>query len=367
MKKIGILSCGRSDFNIYLPLLKYLEDSNDFDLSIIAFGTHTSHFHGYSLKLFHEQGFKKIISVDALLSDDKQDSIAISMGLTQIRMTEIWRNEIFDILICLGDRYEMFAAISSSLPFNLKVIHLHGGEKTLGAIDNSFRHAITAMSDIHLTSCDAHMERVKEIIEPESYKNVYNVGSLSLVNPDINNLMSKKEFFDKFKYDFKNPTILCTYHPETKNYESNIQNVKQLIKFFENTSYHILFTLPNNDSMGAKLRELIIEYSKTNKKLRPYDFLGSRGYYSAMSHAKFMIGNTSSGIIEAASFGCYVVNVGNRQQGRQCSDNIYHVDCEYQEISKAISKIESKGKYLGDNIYQKKNSLEMIIDIIKNS
>jgi len=367
MKKVGVLSCGRSDFSIYLPLLKYLEESNDFDLSIIALGSHTSHYHGYTLKLFYDEGFSNIIPVDALLSDDSQDSVTISMGLTQIRMADLWRNNEFDLLICLGDRYEMFAAVASAIPFNINLVHLHGGEKTLGAIDNSFRHAITTMSNIHLTSCEMHKNRVQEIVESEFCENIYNVGSLALQNLDSIDLLSKQEFLEMYNHDFSNPTVLCTYHPETKNLESNIKNTKELIDFFDKTDYEILITLPNNDSMGAKIREMLISHSNINNRVKTYDFLGTKGYYSAMKHAKLMIGNSSSGIIEAASFGCYVINVGDRQKGRHCSDNVVHVDCKYDDISKAISKIESIGKYSGDNIYFQKNTLEKIVKILKNA
>lgn len=367
MKKIAVLTCGRSDFSIYLPLLKFLEQSDGFDLSIVAFGTHTSHYHGYTLNLIRKEGFKNIIPIDMLLSDDTQESVSASMGLTQIKMASFWNSTDFDLVICLGDRYEMFAAVASLIPFNMKIAHLHGGEKTLGAIDNSFRHAITSMSDIHLTSCEIHKDRVKEIVEPEMFDNVYNVGSLALENLSSMDLMSKDQFYSDFGCDLNNATILCTYHPETKDLEVNLKYASELINFFDKTSYQVLITLPNNDSMGSKIREIFIEYSSSNDRIYTYDYLGTRGYYSAMKHANFMIGNTSSGIIEAASFGCYVINLGNRQKGRQCSNNVIHVNCNSDNISSAVLKIESMGEYSGKNIYFQENTLEKIVEIINNS
>jgi len=367
MKRIAVLTCGRSDFSIYLPLLKFLEKSNDFDLSIIAFGTHTSHHHGYSLNLIKKEGFKNIIPIDMLLSDDTQESVSASMGLAQIKMASLWSNSNFNLVICLGDRYEMFAAVASLIPFNIKIAHLHGGEKTLGAIDNSFRHAITSMSDIHLTSCEVHKDRVKEIVESEISHAVYNVGSLALQNLTSMSLMTKDEFYNDFGCDLNIPTILCTYHPETKDLAVNLQHTSELIKFFNKTTYQILITLPNNDSMGSSIREMFINHSHENDRLYVYDYLGTKGYYSAMKHANFMIGNSSSGIIEAASFGCYVIDIGNRQKGRQCSNNVINIDCKNDNITSAVSQIESMGEYSGTNIYFQENTLKKIIEIITNS
>lgn len=364
MKKIAVLTSGRADYSIYYPILNQLKKSNKFDLNIIAFGSHLSHYHGYSIDLIRKDGFKKIIAIDSLLSDDKEDSISISMGLTQIRMAEVWKNNNFDFLICIGDRFEMFAAISSALPFNLKIVHLHGGEKTLGAIDNSFRHAITSMSDIHLTSCKPHKDRVLNIIEHENKANVYNVGAPALHNINSLKLLSKKDFLSEFEVDLTKPTILFTYHPETKDIDSNIRNINEIIEVFNVIKEGILITLPNNDSMGSAIREKLISYSKSTDKASVFNYLGVRGYYSAIKHCSFMMGNSSSGIIEAASLGCRVINIGQRQKGRHCSDNVIHCQATKKDILRSVNKIKKLHKYNKKNIYYQKNSIQKIINIL---
>ncbi len=365
MKKIAVLSSGRADYSIYLPLLRFLEKSKEFELTIIAFGSHTSHYHGYSIDKIYQDGFKNIISIDALLSDDKKDSIAISMGITLIRFAEIWKDSNFDLVVSIGDRYEMFAAVSSVIPFNIKVAHFHGGEKTLGAIDNSFRHSISSLSDIHFTTCDAHKNRVEEIVEKEDKHNVFNIGSLSLQNINHIKLLSKKDFLEKFNYDLTKPTILFTYHPETKDLSKNEENLNNILEVFDKIEENILITLPNNDSMGAFVRKRLLEYEKINNRVKTFDFLGTQGYFSAMHHCVFMMGNSSSGIIEAASFGCNVLNIGNRQKGRLCSGNILHCSSSKDDILREIINIKNFSPYDKENIYYQENSIEKFITIIK--
>lgn len=367
MKKIALLTSSRADYSIYYPLLCALEKSHRFDLNIIAFGSHLSHYHGYTLDLIKNDGFKKIIALDTAMSDDKEDSISISMALTQIRMAELWKNNNFDLLICIGDRYEMFAAVSSALPFNLKIMHLHGGEKSLGAIDNSFRHAITSMSDIHLTSCDFHKDRVREIVEYEFRNNIYNVGAPALHNINKMELFSKQQFLTEFNVDLNNPTILFTYHPETINLDINIKNIEEIIGVFDSVNMNILITLPNTDSMSSHIRKRLISYTKANDNVFSFNYLGVKGFYSAIKHCSFMMGNSSSGIIEAASLGCRVINIGDRQKGRHCNDNVIHCKPNAKDIIKAINKIQDLNKYDGGNFYYQQDSLKKIIKIIENS
>lgn len=361
MKNIAVLTCGRSDFSIYLPLLKELDARENISLTIIAFGSHTSHYHGYTVSQIREEKFKNIINIDSTLADDKPDSIAISMGLTSIRLSEIWRNNKFDYVFCLGDRYEMFAAVSSAVMFNLKIVHLHGGEKTLGALDNKFRHAITSMSNYHFTSCKEHLLRVKEIIDKEFSKNVYNIGSLSLHNIKSNNLLTKNEFYKTYNIDISKPTALVTYHPETVKPEVNEKYLNVLFAIFEKIKEQILITMPNNDTMGSYARQKIITYAKGKKNIYLYDYLGVNGYYSAMKHCSYMLGNSSSGIIEAASFGCYVINIGDRQKGRICGENVFHSKGNIKSILSFIKKIKEKGIYRKKNIYYQPHTLTKII------
>jgi len=367
MKKIALLTCGRSDYSIYLPLIKVLQTSEEFDLTVIAFGSHTSRYHGYSIEAIHEYENLNLISVDATLGDDKPASITSAMALTTMKFAQIWECNKFDLVVCLGDRYEMFSAVASTVPFNLKVAHFHGGEKTLGAFDNVFRHSITAMSHLHFVTCEMHAERVRRIIEDKDCDSVHNVGSLALENLNTINLMTKQEFKNKFGIDMNKSTVLFTYHPETVDLSANDRNVANLISMFEDINDQILVTLPNNDTDGARVRSALLAYGANKLNIFVYDFLGVQGYYSAMKHCSFMLGNSSSGIIEAASFNKFVINVGDRQKGRQTSANVISVPCEKKYIQSAINKISQFPVYSGGNIYYQPNTIQQVVDIMRRA
>ena len=194
-KNIAVLSCGRSDFSIYLPLLKKLEDMDEVKLHLIVFGSHTSKYHGYTFKEVESYGFHHIIKLDTTLGDDDPESIGTSIGLTAIKMSAVWSNLKPDWVFCLGDRYEMLAAVLSTVSFHIKVVHFHGGEKTLGAHDNFFRHALTSLSQIHFVSCEAHKARVREILDKENAQHVFNIGALSLANKNDIRLPNCSRFY----------------------------------------------------------------------------------------------------------------------------------------------------------------------------
>ena len=364
MQKIALLSCGRSDFSIYRKLILALEANPEIDLTVIAFSTHLSPYHGMTVSQIEELNLNKIIKLDTLLANDDVDSVATSMGLTTMRMADIWKHNSFDKVIALGDRFEMFAAASSAVPFNLPIAHIHGGEKTMGAIDNAFRHAISAMSAFHFTTCLTHQKRVQEIVEIEEEDNVYNVGSLALQNLEDIEFYTTEEFKAVFDIDLSIPTILMTYHPETFGNVNNEINLKIILQFLDEIDEQVLITLPNNDPAGSEMRQQLLNYAQRNNHVKCYDFLGFRGYFSAIQHCLFMLGNSSSGIIEAASFGRWVINVGDRQKGRQQSGNIFDVGSDLQEMFDAYNQIKAKPQFTGENIYAQPNTVERIVQVL---
>ena len=223
------------------------------------------------------------------------------------------------------------------------------------------------MSNIHITSCNFHKDRVIEIIEDEHKKNVYNVGAPALHNIHSMQLLSKEEFATEFNVDLNEPTILFTYHPETINLDINIKNIEVILSVFDAIKINILVTLPNSDSMSSHIRKKLIGYSETNDNVFTFNYLGVKGYYSAIKHCSFMMGNSSSGIIEAASLGCRVINIGERQKGRHCNDNVIHCDPDKKKIIKAINEIEGLQQYNNGNIYYQKDTINKIIEIIEES
>lgn len=362
---VAVLTSSRADYGIYLPLLKKLKNDPFFNLKIIAFGTHLSRFHGYTVESILSDGFEIYESIESMVLGDTSEAVSTAMALTALKFSSFWnreRNEV-DLIVCLGDRYEMFAAVSASIAYNIPIAHIHGGEETLGAIDNVFRHSLTMMSTYHFTSTEVYAERVKKMIGKDN--NVYNVGALSLDNLQEIELYSLEEFKKNYSIDLSKPTILITFHPETVAAEKNQEYIDELVKALEQVNIQMIITLPNADTMGNLIRESLNKFiSKTNYVFSIENF-GTKGYFSCMKYCSFLLGNTSSGIIEAASFGKYVINLGDRQKGRACSNNVVHTQIESQKILSAIDSIMAKGSYKEDNIYFQSNSSDKIIFYLK--
>lgn len=363
--KIAVLTSSRAEFGIYLPLLTALKEDNGFIVDVIAFGTHISPFYGYTLNEILEYHFNEVYTLNTVLANDDPNAIATSYALTSSKFADFWKEHIYDLVFCLGDRYEMNAAVLSGIPYGVKFAHIHGGETTLGAMDNIYRHQITLASHLHFTASENFKNRVIEIIA--STKNVYNVGALSIDNIFDLDLPSENEF--RVKYSLNAEFALVTFHPETLDFEHNYNFAQQMYLALKNIAedIFIVITMPNADTMGSIYREKI----ETLKEEYPcrvmvIENFGKINYFAAMKYAKFLLGNTSSGIIEAASFHKYVINVGNRQKGRLQSTNVINVSFDTVEICEAFSAIMQKGSFAGENVYYKPHVAANILRIIKS-
>jgi GDP/UDP-N,N'-diacetylbacillosamine 2-epimerase (hydrolysing) len=366
--RIAILTSSRADYGIYLPLLKKLKEDDFFDLKIIVFGTHLSRFHGYTVNRIQQDGFNVFEKLETLILGDTETAISNAIGNTITRFSALWEKieNSIDLVFALGDRYEMFAAVAASVPFNIRIAHIHGGETTLGAIDNKFRHAITLMSSIHFAATDEYCQKIVSLIGTNN--NVHYVGALSLDNITDLDLLSKEEFYKEFLIDLNIPTILSTFHPETISVNENKNHVNVLVETFGvlSSEYQIIITMPNVDTMGSMIRDAFLELSNINNKIICVENFGTLGYFSCIKHCLFLLGNTSSGIIEAASFGKFVLNLGDRQKGRARSQNVIDVAIIKNEILPQIRLISDNGYYYsGGNIYYLGNSSQKIVNILK--
>ena len=364
--RIGILTSSRADFGIYQPLINELVLEKDFfNIEIIAFGTHLSKYHGFTLSDIKNKYNIKIHEVSSLLVNDSQVSVATSYGLTSLKFADFWDNNIFDLVFCLGDRFEMSAAVQAGIPFGVKFAHIHGGETTLGAIDNIYRHQISLASQLHFTSTEKFKERVAELIQSD--KNVYNVGALSLSEIDQFIPLPKHKLLSAF--NIKNESYcLVTFHPETNAFDSNekyaLEMKKALAKLTE--QINLVITMPNADTVGSVYREqLFLLKEEKNENVFLVESFGKENYFSAMYYSDFLLGNTSSGIIEAASFNKYVVNVGDRQKGRLQSENTFDVAFDADEIVKRVDFCLKLNDYEGENVYYQKGSACKIVEKIK--
>lgn len=365
--KVGVLTSSRADFGIYLPLLKQLEVDVYFDLTIIAFGTHGSPYHGETIFEIQEAGFKKVDLIQSLLLNDNPNGISSSYGLTATKFADYWSDNIFDLVFCLGDRFEMSAAVQAGIPYEVKFFHLYGGETTLGAIDDIYRHQITLASKFHFVSTEMYRDRVADILG--NSENIFNIGSLSLDGIEDFEFMNENEFKENFNIP-DSPYVLATFHPETIN-SSNNEYYASIIKLTLEQlkrDYFIVVTMPNADTSGKIFRNAIEELrDEMPDQVLCIENFGKTNYFNAMKYASFLIGNSSSGIVEAASFGKYVINVGDRQKGRARSNNIIDCDFDLIQIINAVEKIKELGGYQGENVYQNPKAAKKIIEILRNN
>jgi len=364
--RVGVLTSSRADFGIYLPLLKKLRADRNIDLQIIAFGTHCSNAHGKTVREIYNEGFKKVDTIASLITDDSKEAIATAYGLTVMKFADYWSTHEYDLVFCLGDRFEMSAAVQAGIPFGISFAHLHGGETTLGAIDNIYRHQITLASNHHFTSTQQYADKVKTLIESE--ENVYNVGALSLDGIKDVQLVDEITLREEFEIP-EGEFILSTFHPETVEAENNEVYAVEMAKALRQLAkqFPVVITMPNADTLGSIYRKELnnLEQDLPNKIVTVENF-GKDNYFSAMKYGQLVLGNSSSGIIEAASFGKYVVNVGDRQKGRAQSNNVINCSFEADAICKSVDKAKEYGIYEGVNIYYQKNVADKVIARIKN-
>lgn len=367
MIKVGILTSSRADYGIYLPLLKALRNDVSFELKIIVFGTHLSKYHGFTVDQIEQDGFPIYKRIESLLIGDSPNAIASSYALTSLKFAEFWgQNHFdFDVVFALGDRFEMAAAVAAAIPYQIKFAHLFGGETTLGAIDNIYRHFISLSSQVHFVSTEIFKERLSQLIEVGK-NNIYNIGSLSLENLDSLHLLSIDEFKEKWGIDLSLDTLLVTVHPETVNFHQNAHYCDQVKSALGELAaiYQIVITMPNADTAGLIYREEFKILAKQNSSVKLIENFGTQSYFTCMKYSKLMIGNTSSGIVEAATFHKYVLNLGDRQKGRLSGENVIHIPFDSTQIFREANVYSGK-KFDGVNIYFQPNPSKKILKVIK--
>jgi GDP/UDP-N,N'-diacetylbacillosamine 2-epimerase (hydrolysing) len=365
--KVGVLTSARSDYGNYRQLLRVLNNDIFFNVSLIVFGTHLSHEHGYTVSNIYDDGYyERTIEIDIIPKGDDALSICKMMGETINKLSTLWSVEKFDLVFCLGDRFEMFAACSSTIPFNIPLAHISGGEETLGAIDDKFRHSITSMSKYHFTTTEVYRNRVINI--KSNNENVYNVGSLNIDNLNNTKFLSKIEFKECYNIDLNLPSILFTFHPETISFEKNKSHISEIISALkEITGYQFIITMPNADTMNGLIRNELNNFISECPNAIGIESFGSVGYFSCIKYCAFMLGNTSSGFVEAGYFKKFVINLGQRQQGRIVTDNIINCEINKDSILTAINQIKDKIFNSKITLYGEGGSAEKISEILKTN
>lgn len=336
-KTICIVTGSRSEYGLLKPLIEKFYNDSNYELKIIVTGMHLCSEFGMTYKEIHKDGFSIDENVEMLLCSDTPIGISKSMGLGMISFSEVYVRLKPDLVIVLGDRFEIFAAVSAAFVANIPVAHLHGGESTEGSIDEGFRHCITKMSYLHFTSTEDYKKRVIQLGEDPS--RVFNVGAIGIDNIINLKLLSKEDLENKIKFTFGERTILVTFHPLTLERNSSKKQFKNLLEAIDEIeNIKIIFTKANADTAGRIINKMIDEYvSKNHQKSTKYSSMGQLLYLSTMQYVNAVVGNSSSGIIEAPTMKIPTVNIGDRQKGRVQSKTIINCKPTKASIKRAIN------------------------------
>tara|TARA_R110002095_G_scaffold103660_2_gene90863 strand:+ start:2123 stop:3289 length:1167 start_codon:yes stop_codon:yes gene_type:complete len=370
MKKTVCLVTGsRAEYGLLRPLIDSLISEGSFTLQLLVTGSHLSPEFGLTYQEIEADGYSIDEKVEVVMSSDSPVGICKSMGLGLISFSEAFARLQPDLIIVLGDRYEIFSAVSAAHISRIPVAHLHGGEVTEGAFDDALRHSITKMSHFHFTSTEAYRKRVIQLGEHPN--RVFNVGAIGLDNLTRLKLMSREEFETSIGMKLNRRNLMCTFHPVTLEKNTSVQQVQSLLNVLEQQEEtNIIFTKTNADTDGRIINQLIDEFTrKDENRFKSFVSLGQLRYLSAMQYVDAVIGNSSSGIIEAPAFGIGTINIGNRQTGRIKSELV--IDCEPTEtaIASALKTLYSpefqKLRKQAGNPYGEGQTAPRIVSILR--
>jgi UDP-hydrolysing UDP-N-acetyl-D-glucosamine 2-epimerase len=363
MRTIGIITVSRSDFGIYTPVLRAIEQRSDLESRLYVSGAHLSSDFGLTGKSIEADGFDIHERIEMLLSSDTPTGIAKSMGLGTIGFADAFMRGRPDLLVALGDRFEMHSAVVAAMPLRIPVAHIHGGELSEGAIDDALRHSITKLSHLHFVATADYARRVIQLGE-EPWR-VTVSGAPSLDNLKTIDWLSRPELEEKFRLDLSKPFLLATFHPVTLEEEQTGEQIRNFLSALKTLEMPVVFTYPGADAQSHFIIEAIEQYAKEHRFAQLAVSLGTRAYFSMMKIAAAMVGNSSSGIIEAASFQLPVVNIGNRQRGRIRAANVIDVGFSSSEvlsgIKRAIDPAFRAGLATLQNPYGDGNAAEKIV------
>jgi GDP/UDP-N,N'-diacetylbacillosamine 2-epimerase (hydrolysing) len=370
MRKITIVTGTRAEYGLLYWIIKGIHKDPDLELQLVVTGMHLSPEFGFTIKEIEKDGFPIAERLEMLLSSDTETAVALSMGIGMIGFAKVYERLRPDVLVVLGDRFEILSAVASAVPFRIPIAHIHGGESTEGSMDESFRHAITKMSHIHFPSTQEYKNRIVQMGETPAH--VFCFGAPGLDNIKRLKLLDKQELSNALNLPVDKEWGIVTYHPATLEKESSEFHIKEIIvALVAFHKIHWIFTLPNADTDSRIIIKIIDDYVQRNpENAHLFSSLGQLKYLSFLKHATVMVGNSSSGIIEAPSFKLPVVNIGERQKGRITTRNVIDVPvCEKKLIITAIKKAVSvnfRDSLQGlKNPYGNANASEKIIGVLK--
>lgn len=368
MRKIAVVTGTRAEYGLIKNILKKIEESNCLQLKLIVTGTHLSEKYGNTINEIIEDGFNIDEKIPIILESYSEDRVAIEMGTLMIKLSSIFNKMKPDILLILGDRYEIFAAASTAITMNIPIAHISGGEITEGVIDEQIRHAITKMSHIHFPGAELYRNNIIKMGE-ESWR-VFNFGDPGIDNIKKMNVLTQEELTNILDVEVDKSTVLVTYHPVTLEKELLKYQIENLIDALDKLNRKTIITYPNADNGGEYIIEKLEEFSRRNPKVRLFKNLGSLKYLSIMKLCGVIVGNSSSGIVEAPYLKVPTVNIGNRQKGRLMAESIINCSNKSEDIVNAVNNALSNEYQLKakntTSLYGVGNTSEKIVEILES-
>lgn len=369
MKTIGIFTTTRAEFGLFMPLLREIENSDELDYKLFVGGAHLAAEYGKTIHEIEKTSFQITKTFDYLLNQDGAKSLAESTALESSQLVEIFSKDEFDLTCLLGDRIELLPIVMNSIIFKKPIVHIHGGEKSEGASDEQIRHMVTKAAHLHFVSCEEYGENIRKM--GEAARRIHNVGALAVDN--ILNAEKKpiEEIFTELNLDPSLPTALLTYHPVSL--ESRISVDKQIENIFgalENEKFQLVITEPGVESGRSAVMGIIKEEISKHKNYHLFTSLGMNKYLRLLPHCEFVIGNSSSGLIEVPYFRIPTINIGDRQKGRIRHQSVIDTDYSVDSIIAAVqtaqsehfrNKLDSMQLYFGNG-----HAAEKIVEILSS-
>ena len=368
MKTVCVVTATRAEYGLLKNIIKLIEKDEELKLVLVVTGTHLSKDFGYTVTEIREDKLPISAEIDILVEEEGGISASKTMGKAFYKFSDFFKNCKPDMLVVLGDRYELLPICACAMNEQIPISHISGGEITEGVIDDTIRHCVTKMSYLHFVSCEAYRKRVIQLGEEPS--RVFNFGDVGVENICNMKLMGKSELEQEIGFCLDNPYGVVTFHPVTLEKASALKQLEELLNALKATEdMNFIITKSNADTEGKEINDRIDEFVEKNKNCKSYYSLGLLRYLSAVQYSEFVIGNSSSGIVEVPAFGIPTINIGDRQKGRLQANGILNCEPEKEAIIRQI-KIARREEFknninIDQNPYKGKNTSKLIIETIK--
>lgn len=341
MKTICVITGSRAEYWLFKPLIDKILKSKKLKLQLVVTGTHLSKYYGLTYKEIQKNNHKIDKKIPIITNSDTKYDVCQSVSKGLHKFADVYKSLSPDMILILGDRYEIFAAASAAMFTQVPIAHIHGGELTQGAIDDSIRHCITKMSHVHFVAHPTYKQRVIQLGEQPNM--VHNVGGLGVDALKNIKILQKQELEKKLKIRFNHKNLMVVFHPvtlELENTEIQLKNLLSVLKSLKNTN--LFFTFSNADTNNLIINELILSFNKTNNNSYVFKSLGHVNFFSILNYVDGLIGNSSSGLLEMPSFKKATIDIGNRQKGRLKATSVIECSPQKECIKKAVEKIYTK-------------------------